>query len=168
MYGHSGFKYLYSVNHRILLVSPPFTQLNTPYPSTAYLKGYLNTQSITTYQLDLGIETILYLFSKIGLEKIFNHDINIDDYSENAQRIYTLRENYISSIDSVIRFLQDQDVTLAHFICSRNLLPEASKFEQLEDFEWAFGTMGIRDQARHIATLYLEDLSDYIKKELAS
>lgn len=114
--------------------------------------------------MDLGIETILRLFSKTGLSALFRIVTNITDYSENAQRIFALRESYISTIDSVIHFLQDEDVTLSHFIGARNLLPEASKFEQLEDFEWAFGTMGIRDQARHIATLYLEDLSDFIKE----
>jgi hypothetical protein len=32
----------------------------------------------------------------------------------------------------------------------------------LEDLEWAFGTMGTQDKARHLATLYLEDISDFI------
>lgn len=149
---------------RILLISPPFTQLNTPYPATAYLKGFLNTQSVPTVQMDLGIETILRLFSRKGLEELFAIATNTAEYSPNAQRIFSLRENYINTIDPVLHFLQDEDVTLAHFIGTRNFLPEASKFEQLEDFEWAFGTMGIRDQARHIATLYLEDLSDFIKE----
>jgi len=151
------------VKQQILLISPPFTQLNTPYPATAYLKGFLNTQGVSVHQMDLGMETILALFSKDGLEKLFG---DIADSaiagSANAQRIFTLRENYINTIDPVIRFLQDQDPTLAYLISERNFLPEASKFEQIEDLEWAFGTMGIRDQARHIATLYLEDLSDFI------
>ncbi len=147
----------------ILLVSPPFTQLNTPYPATAYLKGYLNTQQVSSTQVDLGIETILKVFSKDGLEQLFSTAREIvSDSSPNSQRIYAMRENYIHTIDPVIRYLQDDDPTLSHFISSRHFLPEASKFEQLEDFDWAFGTMGIRDKARHIATLYLEDLSDFI------
>jgi len=151
------------VKKQILLVSPPFTQLNTPYPATAYLKGFLNTQGVSVQQMDLGMETILVLFSKAGLEKLFSdHTHSVSIGSANAKRIFTLQENYINTIDPVIRFLQDQDPTLAYLICERNFLPEASKFEQIEDLEWAFGTMGIRDQARHIATLYLEDLSDFI------
>ena len=151
------------MKQQILLVSPPFTQLNTPYPATAYLKGFLNTQGVSAHQMDLGMETILALFSKDGLEKLFaDHADSIITGSANTQRIFTLRESYINTIDPVIRFLQDQDPTLAYLICERNFLPEASKFEQIEDLEWAFGTMGIRDQARHIATLYLEDLSDFI------
>ncbi|MBL0009132.1 MAG: radical SAM protein [Saprospiraceae bacterium] len=151
------------MKQQILLVSPPFTQLNTPYPATAYLKGFLNTQGVSVQQMDLGMETILVLFSKAGLEKLFSdHTHSVSIGSANAKRIFTLQENYINTIDPVIRFLQDQDPTLAYLICERNFLPEASKFEQIEDLEWAFGTMGIRDQARHIATLYLEDLSDFI------
>lgn len=113
--------------------------------------------------MDLGIETILKLFSQKGLEQLFAAaGEKIKDSSHNSQRIYALSENYIHTIEPVIRYLQDNDPTLSHFISSRHFLPEASKFEQLEDFEWAFGTMGIRDKARHIATLYLEDLSDFI------
>jgi hypothetical protein len=41
-----------------------FRQLNTPYPATAYIKGYLNTLGIEPCQADLGIEVILRLFSK--------------------------------------------------------------------------------------------------------
>ncbi|MCF8277785.1 MAG: radical SAM protein [Flavobacteriales bacterium] len=151
------------MNQKILFVTPPFTQLNTPYPATAYLKGFLNTQGIPSEQMDLGIETILQLFSKQGLEQLFDAATEkIRLATPNAERIYDLRESYIHTIDPVIQFLQDQDPTLAHFICGRNFLPEASKFEQLEDLEWAFGSMGIRDQARHIASLYLEDLGDFI------
>ncbi len=149
----------------VLLVTPPFTQLNTPYPATAYLKGFLNTRDVDCSQMDLGIETILQLFSKTGLEQMFERAGEvISNGSANAQRIYALRDSYIHTIDPVIHFLQDDDPTLSYFICERNFLPEASKFGQIEDVEWAFGTMGIRDRARHIATLYLEDLSDFIEE----
>ncbi len=149
---------------KILLITPPFTQLNTPYPATAYIKGFLNTKGIPAGQIDLGMDTILRLFSKQGLQDLFARvDMeSLQSGSPNAQRIFTLKDSYIETIDAVISFLQDQDATLAHFICERNFLPEASKFDQLEDLDWAFGTMGIRDQARHIATLYLEDIADFI------
>lgn len=152
------------MSQKILLLTPPFTQLNTPYPATAYIKGYLNTQGVATHQMDLGLDTILALFSKEGLEQVFAKASPADlaSASPNAQRIHALQDVYADTIDPVVKFLQDQDPTLAHLICERNFLPEASKFEQLEDLEWAFGTMGIRDQARHIATMYLEDIGDYI------
>jgi len=49
----------------ILLITPPFTQLNTPYPATAYLKGFFNTKKIPAVQADLGIEVTLAVFSKM-------------------------------------------------------------------------------------------------------
>ncbi|WP_294263280.1 radical SAM protein [uncultured Chryseobacterium sp.] len=146
----------------LLLITPPFTQLNTPYPATPYIKGFLNTKNISSHQTDLGIEVILALFSKEGLRKVFDKDIDLPNVSENAQRIFTLRNEYIKTIDQVIRFLQGKTPTLARQICSMNFLPEASRFNQLDDMEFAFGNMGLQDKAKHLATLYLEDLSDYI------
>ncbi|WP_374458906.1 radical SAM protein [Chryseobacterium taeanense] len=152
----------------LLLITPPFTQLNTPYPATAYIKGFLNTKNISSYQIDLGIEVILELFSKNGIQKIFNKEINIQNVSENSQRIFTLRDEYIKTIDQVISFLQGKSPTLARQICSMNFLPEASRFNQLDDMEFAFGNMGLQDKAKHLATLYLEDLSDYIVENVDS
>ncbi|RXR18422.1 radical SAM protein [Flavobacterium amnicola] len=146
----------------ILLITPPFTQLNTPYPATAYLKGFLSTKNISAFQMDLGIEVILELFSKEGLLHIFNSFSKRQELSANTERIYSLREDYINTIDSVIAFLQGKKPTLARQICSGNFLPEASRFSQLDDMEWAFGSMGMQDKAKHLATLYLEDLSDFI------
>jgi hypothetical protein len=152
----------------ILLITPPFTQLNTPYPATAYLKGFLNTKGISAFQMDLGIEVILELFSKKGLTTIFNHSQTVIPSAveghQNLQRIYSLRQDYINTIDAVIEFLQGKNHTLARQICSGNFLPEASRFEQLDDMDWAFGSMGMQDKAKHLATLYLEDLSDFIKE----
>jgi hypothetical protein len=150
----------------LLLITPPFTQLNTPYPATAYIKGFLNTKNISSHQADLGIEVILELFSKDGIREIFNKEINILNISENSQRIFTLRDEYIKTIDQVIRFLQGKVPTLARQICSMNFLPEASRFNQLDDMEFAFGNMGLQDKAKHLATLYLEDLSDYIVENI--
>lgn len=154
-----------TLKQKILLLTPPFTQLNTPYPATAFLKGFLNTKKVEAHQADLGIELILKLFSAAGLQKMFAHLETLDlELSQNSFRIYSLQSEYIKTIDAVIRFLQNKNPTLAHSICDRTYLPEASRFAQLEDLEWAFGTMGIQDKARHIATLYLEDLGDLIKE----
>lgn len=147
----------------VLLITPPFTQLNTPYPATAYIKGFLNTKNIPSFQMDLGMEVILELFSENGLTLIFEKaSINHLNFDANSNRIFVLKENYISKIDAVIKFLQGKNSTLARQICSNNFLPQASRFQQLDDMEWTFGTMGIQDKAKHFATLFLEDLSDFI------
>ncbi len=147
----------------LLLITPPFTQLNTPYPATAYLKGFLNTKGISSYQIDLGIEVILELFSSAGLKAMFDLADELEQIqSENAHRIFSLRAEYIQKIEAVIRFLQGNNPTLARLICSHNFLPQASRFAQLEELEWAFGNMGHQDKAKHLATLFLEDISDFI------
>jgi hypothetical protein len=150
---------------KLFLITPPFTQLNTPYPATAYIKGFLNTKDIDSVQGDLGIEVILKLFSKKGLKDLFevgSLKFETGEISENSKRIYALQEEYIKTIDAVIAFLQGKNPTLALQICQDDYLPEASRFAQLEELDWAFGTMGTQDKAKHLATLYLEDISDFI------
>ena len=154
----------------VLFITPPFTQLNTPYPATAYLKGFLNTKGISSFQCDLGIEVTIALFCKEGLQKLFDKVTASTastseapiTLSENAARILALKEDYIHTIDAVILFLQGKNPTLSHLICKRDFLPEASRFAQTDDLQWAFGSMGLIDKAKHLATMYLEDLSDFI------
>jgi hypothetical protein len=110
--------------------------------------------------MDLGIEVILELFSKKGLTQIFLS--KTQHTSSNSQRIYSLKDDYIKTIDAVTAFLQGKNPSLARQICAGNFLPEAARFDQLDDMEFAFGSIGIQDRAKHLATLYLEDLSDYI------
>lgn len=148
---------------KILLISPPFVQLNTPYPATPYLKGYLNTVKVDSNQADLGIEVILQIFSAKGLKNLFlKVDERAVELSENSNRISNLRSEYINTVDAVIDFLQNNNPTLAHRICTRNYLPEANRFAQTDELDWAFGNMGTHDKARHLCTLYLEDISDLI------
>lgn len=149
---------------RILLVTPPLTQLNTPYPATAYLTGFLSGRGYTIHQADLGIELVLRLFSREGLAEVFRLSANADPstLSPNLERILAFQDEYLATIDTVIRFLQNKDATLAHRICQEDYLPQASRFEAIDDLQYSFGTMGIQDRARHLATLYLEDLGDLI------
>lgn len=147
----------------ILLITSPFTQLNTPYPGTVYLKGFLNTKRISSFQVDLGLEVILKIFCKKGLENLFKlAEQNSTIKDENSWRIYHLKKQYVNTIDPIIQFLQGKQPNLARLICNENYLPKASRFNQLEDLDWTFGNMGIQDRAKHLATLFLEDLADFI------
>lgn len=149
----------------ILLITPPFTQINTPYPATCYLKGFLNTRGISATQLDLSLEVFLRIFSREGLTQVFDQvEFANDALSENAFRIYTLKEGYLSTIDFVIDFLQSQRSTLAHRIIHPGFLPMASRFDYLDMIDEAFGIMSLVDKAKYLATLYLEDLADFIRE----
>ncbi|MFC6222585.1 B12-binding domain-containing radical SAM protein [Hymenobacter artigasi] len=150
---------------RILLLTPPLTQLNTPYPATAYIKGFLGGRGYQVTQADMGLQLVLRLFSEAGLRRVFQAiEAGNFDLSDNATRMLRLQNRYLATIAPVIRFLQNKDLTLAPRICHGRFLPEASRFDNVADLETAFGTMGLTDQARHLATLYLEDLADLIKE----
>lgn len=151
----------------VLLITPPFTQLNTPYPATQYLKGYLNTIGIKSFQADLSLELILRIFSRGGLVSIFDTAArHIEELDEDSRIMLQRRALYTDVAEEVLHFLQFKNQTLAHQICSRNYLPEGSRFRQLEDLEWAFGALGIYEKARHLCTLFLEDIGDFITKNI--
>ena len=150
---------------KVLLVTPPFTQLNTPYPAMMYLKGFLNTKNISSVQVDLSLEVILEIFSSGGLRELFQRVASQDvRLSRNARRVLALQEEYLRTIDAVMAFLQGRNRTLAYSICEEKFLPRAGRFMQEEDTEWAFGVMGLEDKARYLSTLYLEDLSDFLQE----
>ncbi|MCP4752434.1 MAG: radical SAM protein, partial [Proteobacteria bacterium] len=156
------------VNPEILLITPPLTQINTPYPATAYLKGFLGKNGRRVSQADLGIELILALFSENGLRRLFGEiDSSPEKPTVNTKRILRLQTDYLRTIGPVIRFLQNKDATLAHRICNEDYLPEGPRFSTLDDTDWAFGSIGIQDRARFLATLYLEDISDLISEAVA-
>src|SRR5450755_2069757 len=55
---------------RILSIIPPMTQLNTPYPSTAYLTGFLRSRGFKAEQADLSIALALKMLSVQGVQAI--------------------------------------------------------------------------------------------------
>ena len=151
---------------KILLITPPLTQLNTPYPATAYLTYFLRRQNHCTQQIDLGIELILALFNRRGLTDLFIHASELD-LNPQTQRIMALKNQYIQTIDAVISFLQNKDLTLATRICTRLFLPEGTRFNSLQEMDpHLFGSMAVQDKARFYATLYLEDLGDFIQQNI--
>src|SRR5262249_19855793 len=75
----------------------------------------------------------------------------------------------LDTVEEAVRFLQGRDPELALRIVSRALLPEGPRFAALdsEDGEdplsWAFGNLGMQDCARHLASLYVDDIADAIR-----
>src|SRR6476620_5370204 len=55
---------------KVLSLIPPMTQLNTPYPSTAYLTGFLRSQGVEAVQADLALALVLKLMSRAGLASL--------------------------------------------------------------------------------------------------
>jgi hypothetical protein len=155
---------------KILLVTPPMTQMNSPYPATAYLTGFLQSHGYTTAQVDLGLEFFLKIFCKEGLHKLRDEikKKSQDSYPDTVQFFLDSFEDYQKCIDPVIQFLQGKNSSLAIRISERKLLPEGPRFLPLREHEENllsnFGEMGIQDKAKYFASLYLDDLSDMIKQ----
>lgn len=164
---------------RILSLIPPMTQLNTPYPSTAYLTGFLRSRGFDAVQTDLALQLVLHLLSRSGLQQILDRARQHPAMktSGSVQTFAAESGRYLATVDLVIRFLQGRDSTLAHRIASRNLLPEGPRFQTLDVYEgdedngedslaWAFGALGVQDRARHLCTLFLSDLADVIRETI--
>ena len=151
----------------ILLLIPPLTQLNTPYPSTAYLTGFLRSHGYLTHQADVGIEMVLTVFSQVGVARVFAElrAQPLEDLPGEARQMLSLSRAYEETIDPVIRFLQGQDPTLASRICHGGFLPQGPRFS-LHEGSTQKGTDASShqaDHAKHLATLYLEDLADLVQ-----
>ena len=168
---------------RLLLVTPPMVQLNTPYPATAYLMGFLRLHAaelgLELTQADASLTLFLRLFSAPLLARTASVlrqrarttakrapvPPSIAHFLKHAKR-------YVDTVGPAIRFLQRRDPSLAFRIVGRAFLPEGPRFEHLsppatgepaafdEQLLSAFGTLGTTEQARYLASLYIDDLAD--------
>ncbi|MBP9707901.1 MAG: radical SAM protein [Oligoflexales bacterium] len=160
----------------ILLLTPPMTQLNTPYPATAYLSGFLKSKGKDVAQADPALELIYAAFSSSGLSDILK---NISKQKIPRSKKYSIhfilhQDRYLTTADAVLEFLSGKDPTLARRIVTRNFLPEGPSFQTLEQWsetddpniEWAFGQLGLNDRAKYYASLYLDDLAGVISESI--
>jgi len=150
------------------------TQLNTPYPSTAYLTGFLRSRGVDAVQEDLALALVLKLFCPDGLLAIRGciEALPPRRRSHRVKAFYEQFDRYLATAAPAVAFLQGRDPTIGHRICGRNFLPEGPRFASLEVYTgdeggdplaWAFGSLGVQDRARHLATLYLNDLADVLR-----
>jgi radical SAM superfamily enzyme YgiQ (UPF0313 family) len=152
---------------RVLLVIAPMTQLNTAYPSTAFLTGFLRSRGVDTRQDDLSLRVFEELTTRDGLSAL-RDELNRVPSTPDIASFLGQFDRYIATIGPALRFLQGRDPALAHRIASRDLLPEGPAFDRLEAFdgddplEWAFGSLGHTERAKHLATLFVNDVAAMI------
>ena len=166
------------------------TQLNTPYPATAYLTGFLRQHEarlgISVRQADPALALFLRLFSRAGLERALAELTRPRGRAGNGRKktaaaataavenLIARGEEYVDTVDAAVRFLQGRDPGLALRIVGRTFLPEGPRFAQLAEgapdgddggdpLAWAFGDLGLDDRARHLASLYIDDLADALR-----
>ena len=148
---------------RILSIIPPMTQLNTPYPATAYLTGFLRSRGFHAEQTDLALALVLELLSPAGLPKIkaAAEAIPGKKRSNTIKTFLNEFDRYQASIGPAIALLQGLDGSIAHRICTRAFLPEGSRFAALDVYvdedggdplAWAFGALGVTARAGNFAS----------------
>jgi hypothetical protein len=155
------------------------TQLNTPYPATAYLMGFLRQHEarlgLELAQADPALELFLRLFSRAGMTRVAARLRNRKHPS--VKWFLQHQEQYLDTVDAAIRFLQGRDPSLALRIAGRELLPEGPRFVSIPEpgpasgpepgedpLAWAFGDLGVADRAKYLATLYVDDLADVVRE----
>lgn len=131
---------------KTLLVTPPLLQPNTPYAATPMLTAWLRSRGHDAVQADLSLELLLRLFSAGGLAQLH------------------FDEEYIAVIGDVMEFLQDKNPSFAKRFAKRGALPEGPNliraWEQEKQFGWNFRGLGKHDRARHLCSLFLDDIAE--------
>jgi radical SAM superfamily enzyme YgiQ (UPF0313 family) len=147
---------------KILFITPPFTQLNTAYPATAYLKGFLDEHEISVTHCDLSIELFTSIFTSNFLRSIFQEADDLENYS--YPEISEMKELYISRVDLVIGFLQKQTIVTANKILEPDFLPRGHRLLNVNTgIKWEVGEIGVIDKAKHYGTLFIEEIGDFIQ-----
>lgn len=147
---------------KLLLLIPPFTQLNTPYPSTGYLKGFLESKGIKTDQADLSIELFTSIFTKEFLSEAFEEAQQHDEID--FKEVFDNKEMYTSRVEEVISFLQSATIEVARQFVSPNYFPKGHRISKINPtISWEEGDIGIIDKAKHYGTLFIEEIGDFIR-----
>ena len=150
---------------KILLVTPPLTQLNTSYPATCHLTGFLHSRGIEAEQVDLSIELIQELFTNKNLQTVFQI-ASKSKLSKTNKILLSQSDFYIQTIDSVMQFLSGRDSSLATRFSNRDFWPDSKRLPNEDELEWAFGLIGNHDRATHLCSLFLKDISEFIRQTI--
>ncbi|WP_147635046.1 B12-binding domain-containing radical SAM protein [Treponema pectinovorum] len=156
----------------VLIIQSPLMQLNTAYPSGAYLFDFFKKQGCDCRWLDLNIELFYSIFSRAGLKKIFElssknalklaeqTEKNGDDATCFNLRRYVLQaELWCNWIEKICLILCGKGFESAHSFVFGAHVPRGSRMENfLENLDHDLTT----DDARSLASYALADLADFI------
>jgi radical SAM superfamily enzyme YgiQ (UPF0313 family) len=138
---------------------------------------YLRDRGVAAAQDDLSLRLALRLFSSAGLARIVAELRGKRRrgalLSPPVRRFLGQADRYVACADAVLAFLQGKDPALALRIATRRWLPEGPRFRALREMETATRgsgapgrismPTGAQDRARHLASLFLDDLADVVR-----
>ncbi|HAZ96576.1 radical SAM protein [uncultured Treponema sp.] len=160
----------------IIVIQPPLVQLNSPYPSGAYLKSFFNKNGHKAIWLDLSVQLVHSIFSKNGLKKLFElskeNAMKIASAAEkngdfatakNLRRYIFQSDLWIEWIDFIMSVLCGKQNPSSRELCHRFILsPYTPRGNRMENYISNLDREPNVDDTRNIASLALEDLADYI------
>lgn len=157
---------------KVLLIQPPLVQLNSPYPSGAYLSAFFKEMGCQTRWLDLSISLFYKIFSSRGLRRLFDltseRALQLADKAErsgdegtsfNLRRYVSSADLWCSWIDLITGILRGQQREKEHqFLFS----PYAPRGNRMENFLGGLSREPTVDDVRFLCSYALADLADYI------
>lgn len=159
---------------KVVIFQSPLVQLNTPYPSGAYLKSFFLQQDIIKFSSVqwFDLSNLLYnnIFSKTGLTKLFElttekalhiaQESNDENTSFNLRRYIFQKDSWINWIDKIKSILTDSN---GREFCHEFIFsPFAPRGSRMENFLSQLNREVTIDDARFLASFALADLADYI------
>lgn len=156
----------------VVIINPPLVQINTPYPSGAYLTSFFKKQGCTAKWYDLSLELYYSIFSRKGLENLFNltsqkalkmaydaENAGDDSTAFNLRRYVSTSQNWINWIDDINAILRGQGREKEHqFLYS----PFAPRGNRMETFLSELAHEPTVDDVHFLCSYALADLADYI------
>ena len=163
----------------VLILQPPIVQLNTAYPSGAYLSAFFKSLGHKTSWLDLSLELYYAIFSRAGLTKLFSlcseNALKLADQAEksgdeatafNLRRYVSQKDLWIEWIDFITAILRpgsreniSSGYENAHRFVFGAHVPRGSR---METYLANLGHDLTTDDARSLASFALADLADFI------
>ena len=164
----------------VIIIQPPLVQLNTPYPSGAYLRAFFSQLKKDYPQWAIGsvrwidYSNALYrsIFSQAGLKKLFSstekkamekafhyEKTGKENEAFNLRRYVSQQEQWIRWIPAITDILSGKGRELSHeFVRS----PGVPRGYRMENYLAGLSSEPDADDALILASLALEDLADYI------
>ena len=155
-----------------LIIQPPVVQLNSPYPSGAYLSSFFKNEGHNSFWIDLNVELFHKIFSSDGLKKIFSlsaekalklaenaESKGDEETSFNLRRYVSQKSLWIDWIDQIVLILQGKGFEQSHRFCFGAHVPRGSR---MDNYLSSLDSPLTTDNSRSLASFALADLADYI------
>jgi radical SAM superfamily enzyme YgiQ (UPF0313 family) len=145
---------------KILLITPPLIQLNSPYPASMVLSGHLQSKGFAVRQYDLSIELVNRLLVKEVVASLFEKSMEMR-LSKQIRQMQVFQNQYANRVEEVAAFLRNPTEMEADNILSENYLPIGPRRQQVDETKG--NAVSKVDRAIWFSTLFIEEIADLIR-----